>query len=118
MEKSKEPKKPTISKQEKIKVLEAQLADLKKKAREEANRIASQEKAVARKLETRKKIILGALILDQLKDENVKANYIKKLDRYLKRNSERRLFGLPDIKEDSFKEEGEVTGDESPLDDR
>lgn len=100
MEESKENKKP-ISKQEKIKLLETQLAELKKKAKEESKRIAYQEKAAAKKTETRKKIVLGAYILDQMKDDVFRSSYLSKLDRYLKRNSERRLFDLPDLPEPS-----------------
>ena len=109
MENSIEHKKP-LSKQEKIKLLEKQLADLKIKAKEETRRIASQEKAAARKAETRKKIILGAYILDQMKDEEFRSSYLSKLDSYLKRNSERKLFNLPDLPEPTV-----ITEDDSSI---
>ncbi|MFV1874078.1 MAG: mobilization protein [Oleiphilus sp.] len=48
-----------------------------------------------RKLETRQKILIGAMILnDAEKSEVVKETLLKRLDGFLTRRSDRKLFGL------------------------
>jgi hypothetical protein len=56
-------------------------------------------KHAERKNDTRRKILVGSYYLDQAKQTN-QLNDIKKLmQSYLKRNSDRKLFDLPDLPE-------------------
>jgi hypothetical protein len=60
----------------------------------------SRLKTSARKQDTRKKILIGSYYLDQAMKEN-KIDEIKiMLDKYLKRNSDRILFGMELLPED------------------
>lgn len=53
------------------------------------------EKTKAKKQDVRRKILLGAFALEQaIKDNKVDALY-QKMDKFLVRNSDRVLFGLP-----------------------
>jgi hypothetical protein len=57
-----------------------------------------------RKKDTRRKILLGAYHLDQIRQNNQMDEVKKMMDTYLKRNSDRRLFDLPELKEFQTKE--------------
>ena len=47
--------------------------------------------------DTRRKILAGALVLDMMeKDEATKQRFLERLDKYLKRPEDRKLFGLLD----------------------
>lgn len=48
-----------------------------------------------RKQDTRRKILLGAYFLDKLKQEGTFESIKKELNDFLKRNSDRALFDLP-----------------------
>lgn len=49
--------------------------------------------------DTRRKILAGALVLDMMeKDEATKQRFLERLDKYLKREDDRNLFGLPALK--------------------
>ena len=53
-----------------------------------------------RKLETRRKVLLGAYLLDRIKkNDEVKTQVLKDLDKYLTRAAERALFDLPPLPE-------------------
>jgi hypothetical protein len=71
----------------KIKQLQAQ------KAAEQA-RLKNQQK----KDDTRRKILVGAYFLEQAEKEDGMQALIKKIDPFLTRKADRRLFGLPDKK--------------------
>lgn len=73
--------------QNKIKQLQAQ------KAAEEARL-----KNKIRKDETRRKILVGAYFLEQAEKEESMQALIKRLDPFLTRKADRRLFNLPDEK--------------------
>ena len=70
------------------------------KKREELNaqiqQVRAKEAAQKRKEETRKKILLGALMMSMMeKGELDKGKMRKKLDGFLTREVDRKLFGLP-----------------------
>lgn len=81
------------------------LSELLKKQEAIKNRIASLEARKRKeedKLLTRKKILIGAHLLEKYKD-NAKAmnQLVKELDGFLKRPHDRRLFNLPLLTEES-----------------
>lgn len=57
--------------------------------------LEARTKTSERKKDTRKKILVGSYYLDQANFEEIK----NAMASYLKRNSDRRLFDLPEIKE-------------------
>jgi aspartokinase len=60
----------------------------------------SREREKERKTETRKKILIGAMVIDGMKNSDEYASKIQQnLDKYLTKNKDRILFGLPEIKE-------------------
>ncbi|MEG3696101.1 hypothetical protein V5098_23585 [Vibrio coralliirubri] len=60
----------------------------------------SRESEKQRKLETRRKILIGAMVLEGMKNsEEYESKIRQNLDKYLTKNKDRVLFGLPEIKE-------------------
>lgn len=59
----------------------------------------ARENKQRRKNETRKKILVGAYFLDQYEKQKKMELLIQRLDKYLIRNMDRRLFDLPPVKE-------------------
>ena len=50
--------------------------------------------------DTRRKILAGALVLDMMeRDEATKQRFLERLDKYLKRPEDRKLFDLPNLAE-------------------
>lgn len=77
-----------LSRIEKLKIQQQKL--LAKIQREE-NRVKTNE----RKADTRRKILAGAWVIDKMKNDALfSTNFIKELDQFLNRNSDRILFGL------------------------
>ena len=76
------------TKLEKLKEKQAQIkAQIQREVQRESNR--------KRKEETRKKILLGAMVLDRMnKNEDYKNNIHQKLETYLTNDRDRELFGL------------------------
>lgn len=83
--------------------IDAIMAEAKKKA---SQLRAKEELIEARKLQalikgnrskdTRQKILAGALILDMMeKDEETKNTFMARLDKFLTKDNDRALFGLP-----------------------
>ena len=69
--------------------LDAKLASLRSKERE-----------AARKQDTRRKILAGSYLLDQIEQEAYpEALFLKNLDSYLTNERDRVLFGLPPLDE-------------------
>ncbi len=68
--------------------LQAQIQNLKARDR------SKQERE-----ETRRKILVGAYMLDQAREKSSYAALVTKLDKYLTRDSDRKLFELPQKKE-------------------
>ncbi len=60
----------------------------------------SREREKERKLDTRRKILIGAMVLEGMKNsEEYETKIRQNLDKYLTKNKDRVLFGLPEIKE-------------------
>ena len=61
----------------------------------------SRESEKQRKLDTRKKILIGAMVLDGMKNNgDYKTKILQNLDKYLTKNKDRVLFELPEIQEE------------------
>ena len=54
----------------------------------------SKLKVKERKEDTRRKILIGAFMIEKLKKEETFDSIIKELDGFLTRNSDRKLFGM------------------------
>lgn len=61
----------------------------------------ARHKTRERKEETRRKILLGAYFLEKLKRDGTFESIRKELDDFLTRNSDRTLFGLPALKNET-----------------
>ena len=67
--------------------------ELKAQIRQEKNKLDQQE----RKNDTRRKILLGSLMMDMMKKGELDEKKIrKKLDGFLNKNIDRKLFSLPE----------------------
>ena len=90
--------------------IEDKIAAAEKRAQDAAKQIkqlkAQRDKVETRKLQTmlkgqrsddtRRKILAGALVLDMMeRDEQTKAKFIERLDKFLTRPDDRALFALP-----------------------
>lgn len=82
--------------EERVELAAKKLAELKAlQAREDAKRKAEAGKE-RRKLDNKKKILLGAYMLDRMeRDADFQAKVIPRLDKFLVRPSDRAIFGLP-----------------------
>lgn len=81
--------------EQRIAALEEQLKQQKAKAQKIAAAIKAKESGKARRLENRKKMLIGAMIFSQMnKNESLKENILAKLDGFLTKESERAVFGL------------------------
>lgn len=74
--------------QDKLKRLIEKKQQLENRIKLEQNRLAKKE----RQIDTRKKILAGAYILEEYKDKM--PELVKKLDKFLIRDIDRQLFGL------------------------
>ena len=59
----------------------------------------ARDKTIERKRDARRKILVGAYHLEQAQKENTLAQLNKLMDGFLTRNSDRKLFDLPELKE-------------------
>lgn len=59
----------------------------------------ARSKASERKQDTRRKILLGSYYLEQARANNQMAAVQQLMEGYLKRNTDRKLFDLPELKE-------------------
>ena len=89
---------PTAPKPNKIEQLEKRIADQKARLaklefeRRKAEAAASKKE---RAKETRRKILLGSMLLQQIEsDESLRASVMRQLDAYLTRDDDRALFDL------------------------
>jgi hypothetical protein len=74
------------------------LSELTKKQEAIQNRIASIQARKRKdddRILTRKKILIGAFMLEKLKDKDELNKLILEMDKFLKRPHDRQLFGLP-----------------------
>lgn len=59
--------------------------------------IEAKEKARAKKEDTRRKILIGAMVMEQMgKSQEMKSKVLASLDGFLTRPLDRNLFGLPE----------------------
>lgn len=78
-----------------IEVLEARLVKIKDQKKKAEKKRVDMENEKKRKLETRKKVLLGAAVLAQAQKDARTGEWLKKLlSVELKREDDRRLFGL------------------------
>jgi len=59
--------------------------------------VQNRETRQKRKDDTRRKILVGAYFLEQLKNDDDFDQLVNQLDKFLTRDSERKLFNLPPI---------------------
>lgn len=86
-----------MSIEDKIKAQQEKLKQLKaQKQQIEARKRAAAAKVI-RQRETRRKILVGAMVLEMMqRDENTHQRFMERLDGYLMRPHDRALFGLPE----------------------
>ena len=78
----------------KLEKLTKQIEALQAKANAEKNR----EREKSRKEETRKKILIGAMVLDGMsKNQDYQSKMLKNIDKYLTAERDRKLFNLTPI---------------------
>ena len=83
-----------------IQSIEERLKQLKMQERQLQQRLKTIESQKSRRDETRKKIIVGAITLQEMgSDPSLKAVFLQKLDAMLKKPSDRKLFNLRLIEE-------------------
>jgi large subunit ribosomal protein L7/L12 len=83
---------------ERIKLLEDKLKQEKAKKQKIEARKRTLESKAQRTTDTRKKILVGAFMLDRMaKNEETKNKVLGQLDQYLMRSDDRELFGLPPL---------------------
>lgn len=83
---------------DKIADFETKLKQLKEQKKLAENREKKKAKEQERKDETRRKILIGSMYLQRMKnDEQYNQNILQALDRYLTVNRDRVLFGLPEL---------------------
>ena len=81
----------TTGAEDKIAVLE----DRARKAKQRVETAKARAKEKERKLDTRRRILLGAWVLEKMKrDEAFAATVRRELDRFLKRDADRAAFGM------------------------
>ncbi|MDK4587443.1 mobilization protein [Kingella kingae] len=85
----------------KISQVEAKLKQLRERKKLAENREKKKLKEQERKDDTRKKILLGAMYLQKMRsDEIAHEKILMSLDKFLKENRDRKLFGLPELPND------------------
>lgn len=85
----------------KLEKLTKQIEALQAKANAEKNR----EREKSRKEETRKKILIGAMVLDGMsKNQDYQSKMLKNLDKYLTAERDRKLFNLTPINKNNDEE--------------
>lgn len=57
----------------------------------------ARERTAERKRDARRKILIGAYYLDMAQKEGKYEQLVKRMDEFLTRNSDRKLFNLPDL---------------------
>ena len=76
---------------DRLEQLKIQQEQLKNKIRQ----IEDKEKEKSKKLDTRRKILIGALMLQEMKDKpDTEKTVINKLDKFLTKERDRELFGF------------------------
>jgi len=79
---------------DRLEQLKIQQAQLKNKIKQ----IENKEKERSKKLDTRRKILIGALMLQEMKDKpDTEKTVINKLDKFLTKERDRQLFGFASL---------------------
>lgn len=79
----------------KIQSIEERLKQLRMQERQLQQKLKTVESKKSRREETRRKIITGAIMLNEMdSDPSLKAVFLQKLDSMLKKPSDRKLFNL------------------------
>ena len=74
----------------------------------EIQRVKAREHQAERKRETRRKILAGAMVLDRVeRGELTEKLFLDDMDRFLERDRDRELFGLPPRSASTADTEGE-----------
>lgn len=77
----------------------AKLEEQRARINAEIQRVRAREQQQARKDETRRKVLIGAMLIGKAHtDSDLKARLVKELDEYLERPHDRALFGLPPLR--------------------
>ena len=85
----------------KLEKITKQIEALQAKANAEKNR----EREKSRKEETRKKILIGAMVIDGMsKNQDYQSKMLKNLDKYLTAERDRKLFNLTPTNKNDDKE--------------
>ena len=71
-----------------------QLKQKKEQLAVRIQRIENSKKSKERKIDTRKKILVGSYYLDKAKKENTYNDIVQIMDEYLIRDSDRKIFNL------------------------
>ena len=75
-----------------------QLEEQRARINAEIQRVRSRESQEERRRETRRKILAGAMVLDRVKRKELSEKLFKAdMDRFLDRDQDRALFGLPKL---------------------
>jgi large subunit ribosomal protein L7/L12 len=86
--------------------------DVLKKKKEQLNaqiqKLESLQKSRERKRDTRRKILIGACFMDKAAEDGSLDSLYQQLDGYLKRNSDRELFGLEGLPNEKESEPNEA----------
>lgn len=81
--------------EERIKAQEEKLKQLKALKQKQEAALRAEQAKKDRAAETRRKILAGALVLEMMAgDEETKARFTSRLDKFLTRPDDRTLFGL------------------------
>lgn len=76
------------------------LIEQEKKLKAKIQKAKARERERERKNDTRRKILIGAMVLDGMhKDEAFREKQLSNLDRYLTKKKDRDLFDLPELNE-------------------
>lgn len=77
----------------------AKLEEQRARINAEIQRVRAREQQQIRKDETRRKVLIGAMLLGKARsDSDLKARLVQELDEYLERPHDRALFGLPALR--------------------
>lgn len=91
----------------KIEAQTEKLRQLKEQKAKAERRVKAAVQKQERAKDTRRKILLGAMLLEKLKRGEVDVNRIRAdLEPFLKRNTDRELFGLPPLAAKRTDEQG------------
>ncbi len=86
----------------------AQLEIKQQQLQAQIQNLKARERSKAEKEETRRKILVGAYTLDQARENGTYEKLVAALEGYLTRDSDRKLFGLPELQKATSREVADV----------